>query len=47
MKTEIKKLLARWALDFAFWILPECGFKLKLSKFLIANIKKFKTKNPS
>ena len=40
MKTEIKKLLAQWFLGFAFWVLPECEFKVEFSKFLIDNIKK-------
>ncbi len=40
MKTEIKKLLAQWSLEFAFWVLPECDFKVEFGKFLIDNIKK-------
>lgn len=40
MKTEIKKLLAQWLLEFAFYILPESEFKVEFAKFLISNIKK-------
>lgn len=40
MKTKIKKLLAKWSLEYAFCVLPECEFKVEFGKFLIDNIKK-------
>lgn len=40
MKTELRKLIATWAMNFTLWILPDCEFKRLWAKFHSENIMK-------
>lgn len=40
IKTEIKKLIATWCLDWALSVLPDGEFKVRYAMFLTQNIDK-------
>ena len=34
MKIELRKIICVWLFDLAFWIMPDCFFKVKFAEFL-------------
>ena len=41
MRNELRKIICVWLFDLAFWIMPDCFFKVKFAEFLKQYLRDF------